>query len=275
MRELDGTVGLRLMRPRLLSVTLTCGDVVQLVSITQELGQDGHGDLIRKIVNASGMKVAIIERGRFGGTCINTGCTPTKTLVASAYAVHMARRGDDYGFTVGREVQVGMERVKARKDYVVGLSNGGVERSMKTLENCTVYQGHARFLASHEVTVGAEILSAERIFINVGGRAQVPEIPGLDQVAYLTNRTMMDVDFLPQHLLVLGGSYGGLEFGQMYRRFGSKVTIVEMGPRLIAREDEDVSQAVSNFLGRDGVDLRTNARGASFPRPAHQTAQPL
>ncbi len=212
------------------------------------------------------MKVAVIERDRFGGTCVNTGCTPTKTLVASAYAVHMARRGADYGFTVGGEVKVDMERVKARKDYVVGLSNGGVERSMKTLENCTVYQGHARFLASHEVTVGAEILSAERIFINVGGRAQVPEIPGLDQVAYLTNRTMMDVDFLPQHLLVLGGSYVGLEFGQMYRRFGSKVTIVEMGPRLIAREDEDVSQAVSNFLAREGVDLRTNARCVSLSR---------
>jgi pyruvate/2-oxoglutarate dehydrogenase complex dihydrolipoamide dehydrogenase (E3) component len=197
---------------------------------------------------------------------VNTGCTPTKTLVASAYAVHMARRGADYGFSTGGEVKVDMKRVKARKDHVAGLSTQAVERSMRSLENGTVYQGHARFVSPREVEVGTEILRAEKIFINVGGRAAAPPIRGLDQVDYLTNSSMMDVDFLPRHLLVVGGSYVGLEFGQMYRRFGSQVTIVEMGPRLISREDEDVSQAVAAFLGREGIDIRTNAECISVSR---------
>jgi len=224
------------------------------------IGTGQAGPSLARRLAGSGMKLAIIERDRFGGTCVNTGCTPTKTLVASAYAAHMARRGTDYGFNTEGEVKVDMKRVKARKDYVVGLSNRGVERSLKSLENCSVYQGHARFVSTREVEVGTEILSSDRIFINVGGRAAVPEIPGLDGVDYLTNSSMMDLDFLPRHLLVLGGSYVGLEFGQMYRRFGSEVTIVEIGPRLIPREDEDVSEAVAVFLTREGVDLRMNAK---------------
>ena len=224
------------------------------------IGTGQAGPSLARRLAGSGMKVAIVERGRFGGTCVNTGCTPTKTLVASAYAAHMARRGADYGFTTGGAVTVDMKRVKARKDHVVGLSNHGIERSLKGLENCRVYEGHAHFVSPREVEVGAEILSADRIFINVGGRAAAPEIPGLDGIDYLTNSSMMDVDFLPRHLLVLGGSYVGLEFGQMYRRFGSEVTIVEIGPRLIPREDEDVSEAVAAFLQREGIDLRTNAK---------------
>ena len=220
-------------------------------------GQSGPA-LARRLAGA-GQKVAVIERGRFGGTCINTGCTPTKTLVASAYAVHVARRGADYGFSTG-EIKVDMKRVKARKDYVAGLSNKGVERSLKNLKNGTVYEGHARFVGPHEVEVGGETLRADKIFINVGGRASIPPIPGLDQIKYLTNSSMMDVDFLPRHLLVLGGSYIGLEFGQMYRRFGSEVTIVEIGSRLIPREDEDVSQAVAGFLDREGVHVELNAK---------------
>jgi pyruvate/2-oxoglutarate dehydrogenase complex dihydrolipoamide dehydrogenase (E3) component len=224
------------------------------------IGTGQAGPSLARQLAGSGLKVAIIERGRFGGTCIHTGCTPTKTLVASAYAAHVARRGADYGFTTGGEVLVDMKRVKARKDYVADLSNKAVERSLRNLENGTVYQGQARFLSAHEVAVGSEILRADRIFINVGGRAAVPAIPGLDQVDYLTNSSMLDVDFLPPHLLVLGGSYIGLEFGQIYRRFGSKVTIVEMAPRLIAREDEDVSAAVASFLSREGIDIRTNVK---------------
>ena len=150
-------------------------------------------------------------------------------------------------FSAG-EIKVDMKRVKARKDHVVGLSNRGVERSLKSLENCRVYEGHARFMSPREVQVGTEVLNADRIFINVGGRAAVPAIPGLDQVDYLTNSSMMNIDFLPRHLLVLGGSYIGLEFGQMYRRFGSDVTIIELGPRLTPREDEDVSEAIAGFL---------------------------
>jgi pyruvate/2-oxoglutarate dehydrogenase complex dihydrolipoamide dehydrogenase (E3) component len=223
----------------------------------------------------SGMKVAIIERHRFGGTCVNTGCTPTKTLVASAYAAHMARRGADYGFSIEGDVKVDMKRVKARKDYVAGLSNRGVERSLKNLKNCRVYEGHARFVSSHDLQVGAEVLSSEWIFINVGARAAVPDIPGLDQIDYLTNSSMMDVDFLPLHLLVLGGSYIGLEFGQMYRRFGSEVTIVEIGPRLIPREDEDVSEAIAGFLTREGIGLRLSTKCLSVSKQGSEIVMKL
>jgi pyruvate/2-oxoglutarate dehydrogenase complex dihydrolipoamide dehydrogenase (E3) component len=222
------------------------------------IGTGQAGPALARRLAGSGMKVAIVERGRFGGTCVNTGCTPTKTLIASAYAAHVARRGADYGFSAG-EVKVDMKRVKARKDHVVGLSNRGVEQSLKNLVNCRVYEGHARFVSVHEVDVGTKILNAERIFINVGARAAVPAIPGLDQVDYLNNSRMMDVDFLPRHLLVLGGSHIGLEFGQMYRRFGSDVTIVELGPRLTPREDEDVSKAIAGFLIKDGITVRLNA----------------
>lgn len=203
------------------------------------------------------MKVAIIERGRFGGTCVNTGCTPTKTLIASAYAVHLARRGTDYGFSA---IDIDMKRVKARKDYVVGLSNHGVERSLKNLENGRVYEGHARFVSPREVQVGAEIRNSDRIFVNVGVRASVPEIAGLGQVDYLTNSSMMDIDFLPRHLLVLGGSYIGLECGQVYRRFGSDVTIIEIGPRLVPHEDEDVSETIAGFPAKVGITVRMNAK---------------
>src|SRR6202789_1702677 len=219
-------------------------------------GQAGP-PLARRLAGA-GMTIAVVERGRFGGTCVNTGCTPTKPLVASAYAAHVARRGADYGFSAG-DVKVDMRRVKARKDHVVGLSNRGVERSLKNLENCRVYEGHARFVSPREVQAGSEVLTSDRIFINVGARAAPPDIPGLDQVDYLTNSSMVDMDFLPRHLLVLGGSYIGLEFGQMYRRFGSEVSIVVHGPRLISREDEDVSAAITDILAREGIDIRLSA----------------
>jgi pyruvate/2-oxoglutarate dehydrogenase complex dihydrolipoamide dehydrogenase (E3) component len=230
------------------------------------VGTGQSGPALARRLAGSGMKVAIVERARFGGTCVNVGCTPTKTLVASAYAVHMARRGADYGFTVPGEIEVDMKRVKARKDEIVNRSTRGVERSLRKLETGTVYQGHARFVAPHEVAVGAETLRSERIFLNVGARASVPPIPGLDGIDYLTNSSMMELDFVPRHLLVLGGSYIGLEFGQLYRRFGSAVTIVETGPRLIAREDEDVSAAIAGFLGREGIDLRFNAKNLRLSR---------
>ena len=229
------------------------------------IGTGQAGPALARRIAGQGMKVAIVERGRFGGTCVNTGCTPTKTLVASAYAAHVARRGADYGFSAG-DVTIDMKRVKARKDHVVGLSNRGVERSLKNLENCRVYEDHARFVSPREVAVADEILSSDRIFINVGGRAAVPAIPGLDQVDYLTNSTMMDVDFLPRHLLVLGGSYIGLEFGQMFRRFGSEVTIVEIGPRLVPREDEDVSSAIADILTKEGITVRLNAKCLSVEK---------
>jgi pyruvate/2-oxoglutarate dehydrogenase complex dihydrolipoamide dehydrogenase (E3) component len=224
-------------------------------------GQSGPA-LARRLAGA-GMQVAIIERARFGGTCINTGCTPTKTLLASAYAAHVARRGADYGFSAG-EVKIDMRRVKARKDDVVARSSQGVERSLKKQKNCRVYAGHARLASARTVEVGGETLEAERIFINVGARAAPPPIPGLDDVEYFTNGSMMEVDFLPPHLLVIGGGYIGLEFGQMYRRFGSEVTIVQRGPRLAADEDEDVSEAIAGFLTREGITVRTNATSRSI-----------
>ncbi len=207
----------------------------------------------------SGMNAAIIERKLFGGTCVNTGCIPTKTMVASAYAARTARRAAEYGVNAG-PVTVDMKQVKARKDTISGRSRTGVENWLKGMKNCTVYEGHARFASAHEVTLGEDLLTADHIFVNVGGRAIVPDMPGLDQVKFLTNSSMMEVDFLPAHLVIVGGSYIGLEFGQMFRRFGSEVTIVEMAPRLIHREDEDVSLAIHDILQAEGIHLRLNAK---------------
>jgi pyruvate/2-oxoglutarate dehydrogenase complex dihydrolipoamide dehydrogenase (E3) component len=214
----------------------------------------------------AGMKVAIIERGLFGGTCVNTGCIPTKTMVASAYAAHMARRASEFGVGIGGAVTIDMARVKARKDAISGESRAGVENGLRKSENCTVYKGHARFESPRIVRVGDEQISADRIFVNVGGRASIPDLPGIDQVPFLTNSSMMSVDFVPEHLIVVGGSYIGLEFGQMFRRFGSRVTIVEMGDRLIRREDEDVSAAILDFLQGEGVDVRLNAKCISLSK---------
>ena len=214
----------------------------------------------------AGKTVAIVERHKFGGTCVNTGCIPTKTMVASAYAAHVARRGSDYGFFVNGDVRVDMKRVKARKDAVSGRSNKGIEEWLLGLKNCTVVQGHARFQSSNTVVVNDEVLQAEKIFINVGGRAAVPEMPGIHDVPFLNNSSMMQVDFLPEHLVIVGGSYIGLEFGQMYRRFGSEITIVEMGSRLIGREDEDVSHAVREILEAEGIHIRLNAKCISLAK---------
>src|SRR5436190_4102048 len=225
------------------------------------IGTGQSGPALAHRLTGAGMRVAIVERHRFGGTCINTGCTPTKTLVASAYVAHLASRAAEFGRMVGGPVTVDMKKVKARKHYVSGLSAKGVERSLRNNPKVTVYQGHARFVSSREASVGGETLSAPRIFINVGGRAFVPDIPGLDQVDYFTNSTMLDVDFVPPHLVIVGGSYIGLELAQIYRRFGAEVTVVEMAPRLIAREDEDVSNAVAQILRGEGIDIRLSVHG--------------
>src|SRR5687768_1876806 len=173
------------------------------------------------------MNVALIERKLFGGTCVNTGCMPTKTLVASAYAAHLARRGADFGVVTDGPVCVDMPRVKARADAVTLNARSGVENSLRGMNGCTVVQGHARFEATDRVRVGDDVFSAPRIFINVGGRAIVPDVPGVRDVPFLTNTTILALDHVPEHLVVVGGSYIGLEFGQMFRRFGAKVSIVE------------------------------------------------
>ena len=230
---------------------------IRFDSIVIGTGQAGPSLAAR--LSQAGMKVAVIERGKFGGTCVNTGCIPTKTLVASAYAAHLARRAAEYGVEIGGPLQVDMKRVKARKDEVSGRSNAGVEKWMDGLTNATVYRSHGRFESARTVRVNGELLEADKIFINVGGRALVPPMPGLDQVPYFTNSSIMDVDFLPEHLIIVGGSYIGLEFAQMYRRFGSKVTIVEKGAHLIAREDEDVSKAIEEILRSENIQIRLDA----------------
>jgi pyruvate/2-oxoglutarate dehydrogenase complex dihydrolipoamide dehydrogenase (E3) component len=233
-------------------------------------GQSGPS-LARRLV-AAGQKVAIIERKLFGGTCVNTGCTPTKAMVASAYAAHLARRAGDYGVTIGGPVGVDMKAVRRRTVSIAEVSRQSIERSLKTLKGCTVYEGHARFVAPKEIAVGDVLLTAERIFINVGGRASIPPIAGLDQIPYLTNSSIMAVDFLPPHLIVLGGSYIGLEFAQMFRRFGSEVTVIEVAPRLIAREDEDVSAAVAGFLKEEGISLLVDTKVLKIERQGNGNA---
>jgi pyruvate/2-oxoglutarate dehydrogenase complex dihydrolipoamide dehydrogenase (E3) component len=216
-------------------------------------GQSGPSLAVR--LAKTGRKVAIVEREHFGGTCVNDGCIPTKTLVASAYAAHLARRGADYGVRTG-PVAVDMPAVKARKDGVAGQSRTGLESWLRGTDNLRVVWGHARFVGPRRVTVGDETFEAGQVFINVGGRAALPSIPGLAEVPVLTNSSMMDVDFLPEHLVVLGGSYVGLEFAQMYRRFGSMVTVIEVGPRIIGREDEDVSDELRKILEGEGITIR-------------------
>ncbi len=223
------------------------------------IGTGQSGPALAERLSNAGMKVAVIERNLFGGTCVNTGCIPTKTLVASARAAHVARTASDFGVMIDGSIDVDMQKVKARKDEVSGSSNKGVEDWVRGMENVTVYQGHARFESPNTVSVNDEILESDKIFINVGGRAFVPPAGNEEGVNYLTNSTMMDIDFLPEHLIIIGGSYIGLEFGQMYRRFGSKVTIIEKGPRLIGREDEDISDTVKEIMEKEGINLRLNA----------------
>jgi pyruvate/2-oxoglutarate dehydrogenase complex dihydrolipoamide dehydrogenase (E3) component len=228
------------------------------------IGAGQAGPPLAARLSAAGMSVGLVERKFFGGTCVNTGCIPTKTLIASAHAAHLARRGAEYGVSTGGEVSVQMKAVKARKDRVSMNARAGVESSLERLERCTIYRGHARFVSPSEVQVGEARIAAKQIFINVGGRARAPDLPGIDRVATMTNASILELDATPEHLIVVGGSYVGLEFAQMYRRFGAAVTVVEKAPRLIAREDEDVSAAIKEILEAEGVAVRLNAECIRF-----------
>jgi pyruvate/2-oxoglutarate dehydrogenase complex dihydrolipoamide dehydrogenase (E3) component len=227
------------------------------------IGTGQSGPSLAERMAREGMRVAVIERGKFGGTCVNTGCVPTKTLVASAYVAHMARRAAEYGVDAGL-VKVDMRRVKARKDEIVAKSRDGVAGWMDGLKNAKVYRGHARFEGPRSVRVDSDLLETGKIIINTGGRAFIPDMPGLETVPYFTNSTLMEADALPEHLLIVGGSYIGLEFAQAYRRFGAQVTIIEMGGRLIGREDIDVSGAVKEILEAEGIEVRLNAKCLSL-----------
>lgn len=220
-------------------------------------GQAGPSLAVR--FTDAGYRVAIIERKLFYGTCVNTGCIPTKTMIASAKVAYLAKHAADFGVTINGSVQMDMKRVKARKDEIVGTTNDQIPEWMKKIPNLTVYKGHARFEGPGTVRVGEDILFAEKIFVNVGARATVPEMSGLTEVDFLTNSDMMEVDFLPEHLMVVGGSYIGLEFAQMYRRFGSEVTVIERGDRLVANEDEDISDAILKILEGEGIHFRLNS----------------
>jgi pyruvate/2-oxoglutarate dehydrogenase complex dihydrolipoamide dehydrogenase (E3) component len=227
-------------------------------------GQAGPSLAVR--LATAGRKTAIIERKLIGGTCVNNGCIPTKTLIASARAAYVARRGGDFGLTIAAPIRVDMAQVKQRKDSVVHHSTEGLTRWLGGTSGLTMIQGHARFEGPKTIHVGDRLLEAKQIFINVGGRALVPDMPGLAEVPYFTNSTIMQVDFLPEHLVIVGGSYVGLEFAQMYRRFGSRVTVIEMGPRLIGREDEDVSASVQAILEGEGIAFRLNAKCLALVR---------
>ncbi len=235
------------------------------------IGAGQAGPALAARLDREGQKTAVIERKLIGGTCVNTGCIPTKTLVASARAAHMARRGAEFGFAAG-EVRVDMGAVKRRKDAVVKQSVDGVTKWITGLKHVELIRGHARFTGAHALSVDGRQLAAERIFINVGGRAMVPDIPGLAQVPFLTNTSMMEVDRLPEHLVIVGGSYIGLEFAQMYRRFGAEVTVVERAPKLLPREDDDVAAGIRDILEREGIVIRTGAECMELSRRGERIA---
>jgi pyruvate/2-oxoglutarate dehydrogenase complex dihydrolipoamide dehydrogenase (E3) component len=224
------------------------------------IGTGQAGPALAARMHDEGMRVAVIERKSIGGTCVNVGCTPTKALVASARAAHMARRASDFGVVLDGEVSVDMKRVKARMKEIVGQSTAGLTNWLGGMDNVTFIQGHGRLESANTVVVGERLLQADKIFLNVGARARVPDMPGLDEIDFLTNTSIMEVDFVPEHLIVVGASYIGLELSQIYRRFGSKVTVVEMAPRVIGRDDEDVSATVKEILGKEGVAFRLGAK---------------
>lgn len=229
----------------------------------------------------AGQTVAVIERKLIGGTCVNYGCIPTKTLVASAHTAHLARRGAEYGVGTG-DVTIDMGKVKARKDTIVDDDRQGVESWLAGMPGCTVVRGHARFETPHTIRVDDRVLQADRIFLNVGSRAVAPDMPGLSEVDYMTNVGILQLETVPEHLVIIGGSYIALEFAQMFRRFGARVTVIERGPRLASKEDEDVSAAIKEILEAEGIDvvvdataIRLTKRDGGFEVTPRNGARPI
>jgi pyruvate/2-oxoglutarate dehydrogenase complex dihydrolipoamide dehydrogenase (E3) component len=223
------------------------------------IGTGQAGPSLAGRLAGAGQRVAIIERKLVGGTCVNTGCTPTKAMVASAYAAHLARRAGEYGVTIEGRIGLDFRTVQARKDAISAASREGLETWLEGMANCTLIRGHARFESARTVRVAERVLTAPRIFLNVGGRAVVPDMPGVGSVPHLTNTSILALEAVPRHLVVVGGSYIGLEFAQIFRRFGAAVTVVERAPHLVSHEDEDVSVAVQEILEAEGIAVRTNA----------------
>jgi len=218
------------------------------------IGAGQSGPFLAARLAATGKKTLLVEREHLGGTCVNNGCIPTKSLVASARVAWLARRAADFGVHAG-PVSVDMKAVKARKDGIVNDSVTSLTEWLTHTDNLTLLWGSAKFTRPHEIEVADERYSAPQVFINTGGRPTVPDWPGIGEVPYLTNESMMDLDVLPEHLVIVGGSYIGLEFAQIYRRFGARVTVLEQGRHLVAREDEDVSDAIAGILRGEGIAL--------------------
>ena len=227
------------------------------------IGAGQAGPSLAARLAGSGLRTCLVERQRFGGTCVNYGCIPTKALVACARAAHVARRGGDYGVVLDGEVRMDMEAVRRRTAQIVDESSEGVESWLRSTDNLAVIHGHARFTDPYTMEIetddGNRTVRADKFFLNVGARPRVPDMPGLDEVDYLTSTTILEVDYLPEHLVIVGGSYVGLEFAQMFRRFGSRVTVIDRNDRLVKREDPDVSDAIAAILQGEGIELRLDA----------------
>jgi pyruvate/2-oxoglutarate dehydrogenase complex dihydrolipoamide dehydrogenase (E3) component len=230
------------------------------------IGAGQSGPFLAARMVEKGMKVALIERKYLGGTCVNAGCMPTKTLVASARAAHVARRGADYGVMFQGGIGVDMTVVRKRAEAVTMNARNGLISWFDDMDGMTVVYGHARFEDATTIAVNGERLTAPRIFLNVGARPTIPDMPGLADIDYLTSTSIIHLDRLPRHLAVIGGSYIGLEFAQMYRRFGAEVTVIERGPKLASREDADISDAIADILRSEGIAVRTDVDGISFAR---------
>lgn len=222
------------------------------------IGTGQAGPSIAARCAAEGLRTAVIEKDKFGGTCVNTGCTPTKAMVANARAAYLAKRGNEFGVEISGNIHINLKKVKARKDDLVESSTKGVEGWLKETENLTVIEGHARFTDNHTIQVGDRLLTADKIFINTGARAFVPS--AFRKVDYMTNTEILELEEVPEHLIIVGGSYIGLEFGQMFRRFGSEVTIIEQGDEIIGREDPSTSKTVREILQEEGINFRLNSK---------------
>ena len=236
------------------------------------IGAGQSGPFLAVRLAEAGQKVVLVERRGLGGTCVNDGCIPTKTLIASARAAWVARNAAAFGVDIAGAVTVDMKRVKARKDAVVQASRDGLAGWIGSTKDLELVAGHARFASPRTVRVGDDVLEADRIFVNVGARAFVPDLPGLKDGPYLTNVSMMDIDTLPEHLVIIGGSYVGLEFAQMYRRFGARVTVIERGPRLISRDDGDVAAEVKRVFELEGIDVLVDAKISRVERSGGRVA---
>jgi pyruvate/2-oxoglutarate dehydrogenase complex dihydrolipoamide dehydrogenase (E3) component len=238
------------------------------------IGSGQGGTPLAKALGGKGWKTALVEARHVGGTCVNEGCTPTKTMVASARIAYLARRAADYGVRI-TETNIDMQKIRERKRDIVLSFRSGSEKKIEKTEGLELYRGRARFSGQKTLEVrgndgSQNLLSAERVFINTGTRPAVPALEGLDSVPYLDSSTIMELDSVPEHLLIIGGGYIGLEFGQMFSRFGSRVSIIHRGPQLLDREDPDISEEILQIFREDGIDVLLESNPVRVRRTKNQ-----